>query len=246
MALRRLTGHLSDAGKAGLEGALLAAGLLGAVIEPDGALRAATGELLLSPGDAPPGPPLSVALGPTWPPGCPPRPSLRSWAASASTTPVPRRWCRGRQLAQRPLRGRHVPGRARHIGAAARAAHRRERIGQIDAELAELAREAGLREQRRAELSAVTSLANALVRAAPRTADLYAARRVAAEAMARADRSAAHATQEAERARQLRGMWAADMSTHQATCAHHGLPVEAEALEGTVTAARRAQKRARS
>ena len=133
-----------------------------------------------------------------------------------------------------PLRGRHVPDRARHIGAAARAAHRQERIAQIDAELAELARGAEQRADRRAELDGISRRIDALVRSAPRTADLHAARRVAAEALARASRSAARAEQEAERARQLRGRWASELSTHQATCAHLGLPAEAEALEGTV------------
>ena len=238
------TGQLSDAGKAGLEGALLAAGLLGAVVRPDGALVAADGELLLSPAGPRPGRPLSATLRPD------PAAELPTEAIAAvldsigfddpgatTTVSADGSWRNG------PLRGRHVPGRARHIGAAARAAHRRERIGQIDAELAELAREAGRREQWRAELSTVTSRLNALVRAAPRTADLHAARRVAAEARARADRSAVRAAREAERARQLRGRWAADMSTHQATCAHHGLPAEADALDGTVTAARRAQEK---
>ena len=58
------TGQLSDAGKAGLEGALLAAGLLGAVVQPDGVLVAADGELLLSPASPRPGRPLSAALRP--------------------------------------------------------------------------------------------------------------------------------------------------------------------------------------
>ena len=237
------TGHLTDAGHAGLEGALLAAGLLSAVIQPDGALRAADdGELLLSPGDTRPARPLSVALRPD-PAAQLPAETIAAVLATIgfddpgakTSVSADGSWRNG------PLRGRHVPGRARHIGAAARAAHRRERIDQIDAELAELAGQARRREQRRVELRAIASRLDALVRAAPSTADLHAARRVAAEALARADRSAVRASQEAERARQLRGRWAADMSTHQATCAHHGLPAEAEALEGTVTAARRAQ-----
>ncbi len=60
-----------------------------------------------------------------------------------------------------------------------------------------------------------------LVRSAPRTADLHAARRVAAEAAARATRSAVRAARETERARQLRARWVTEMSTHQAQCAHH-------------------------
>ena len=247
------TDHLTGAGHAGhagLEGALLAAGLLGAVIQPDGAVIAADGELLLSPASSASlgrprvGRPLSVALRPDPAAGLPAETIAAVLGGIGFDDPVATttvsadgRWRNG------PLRGRHVTDRARHIGAAARAAHRQERIDQIDAELAELAREAAHREQRRAELNAISGRLDVLVRAAPRTADLHAARRVAAETLARAGRSAARAAQEADRARQLRGTWAAELSTHQATCSHHGLPAGAEALEGTATAARRAQEK---
>jgi uncharacterized protein (TIGR02680 family) len=236
------TGHLTDADNAGLEGALLAAGLLSAVIQPDGALRAGDGELLLSPASTRAARPLSIALRPDPAAGLPAETvaavlaivGLDDPGAITSVSPDGS-WRNG------PLRGRHVIGRARHIGAAARAAHRRERIGQIDAELTKLGQQVRQREERRAELSAIMSRIDTLVRAAPRTADLHAARRVAAEALARANRSAARAEQEADRASQLRSTWAAELSTHQATCAHLGLPAETEALEGTVAAARRAQ-----
>ena len=206
---------------------------------------AADGELLLSPG-RPAGPqparPLSIALRPD-PAAALPAETIAAVLAAiglddpgaTTTVSTDGSWRNG------PLRGRHVTDRARHIGAAARAAHRQERIAQIDADLAGIAREAARREERRSELDARTSRLDALVRAAPRTADLHAARRVAAEALARAGRSAARAAQEAGRARRLRGTWAADMSTHQATCAHLGLPAEADALDAVATAARRAQ-----
>ena len=61
------TDELAGDGRAGLEGALMASGLLGAVIQPDGTLRAADGELLLSPASVAsprPGRALSVALRP--------------------------------------------------------------------------------------------------------------------------------------------------------------------------------------
>jgi uncharacterized protein (TIGR02680 family) len=235
------TGQLTGAGQAGLEGALLSAGLLGAVVSPDGALRAADGELLVSPSAPRPGRPLSVALRPDPAAGLPADTIAAVLAtigfddpdAQASVSPDGS-WRNG------PLRGRHVPGRARHIGAAARAAHRQERIAQLGVELARLDTEAGQREGRRAELAAVSGRLDALVRAAPRSADLHAARRVGAEARARAGRSADRAAREADRARQLRSRWAAELSTHQASCAHHGLPAGADALDDTVTAARRA------
>ena len=224
----------------------MASGLLGAVIQPDGTLRAADGELLLSPASVAsprPGRALSVALRPDAAARLPAE-TIAAVLDSigfddrtfGTTVSADGSWRNG------PLRGRHITDRARHIGAAARAAHRQERIAQIDAELAELARDAAEREARRAELGARAGRIDALVRGAPRTAELFAARKVASDARTRAEASAARATAEAERARQLRSRWSADMSTHQATCAHHGLPTGAEALEGTAAAAQRAKQ----
>jgi uncharacterized protein (TIGR02680 family) len=241
------TGHLDAAGQAGLEGALLAAGLLTAVIQPDGALVAADGELLVSPaGVASPRPAraLSAALRPD-PAARLPAETIGAVLAgigfddrtAATTVAADGRWRNG------PLRGRHLTDRARHIGAAARAAHRQERIAQIDAELAQLRAEAGLRAEQRAELDRRLGRIDVLVRSAPRTAGLHAARQVTAEAVARASRSAVRAAKETERARQLRTRWVTEMSTHQAQCAHHGLPAETGALNDTVTAARRAQEK---
>jgi uncharacterized protein (TIGR02680 family) len=238
------SGHMTSADQAGLEAALLASGLLNAVIQPDGSVAAADGELLLSPGASRPSRPLSVALRPD-PAAELPMEAIAAVLASvgfddpaaATTVSADGSWRNG------PLRGRHDTDRARHIGAAARAAHRKERIGQIDADLGELAQAATRREQRRAELAARTDLLDALVRAAPRTADLHAARRSAADALARADRSAARAKEEAARAQQLRRSWVAELSTHEATCTHLGLPTGTEALENTVVAARRAQEK---
>ncbi len=56
--------ELSEADRGGLEGALLAAGLLSAVVQPDGSVVAADGEVLLSPSRTPAGRPLSLALRP--------------------------------------------------------------------------------------------------------------------------------------------------------------------------------------
>jgi uncharacterized protein (TIGR02680 family) len=241
------TGHLDEAGRAGLEGAMLAAGLLTAVIQPDGGLVAADGELLVSPASVAsprPAQALSAALRPDPAAGLPAETIGAVLAGiglddrtAATTVAADGRWRNG------PLRGRHVTDRARHIGAAARAAHRQERIAQIDAELAQLGAEAGQRAGQRAELDRRLGRIDVLVRSAPRTADLHAARRVAAEAAARASRSAVRAAKETDRARQLRARWVAELSTHQAQCAHHGLPAETGALSETVTAARRAQEK---
>jgi uncharacterized protein (TIGR02680 family) len=234
--------HLDAGQRAGLEGALLAAGLLSAVIQPDGTMLAADGELLISPGTALPERSLTRALRAD-PAASLPVATITSVLAAvgyddlvaATTVSADGRWRNG------PLRGRHVAAAARHIGAAARAAHRRDRIARIDAELAELAEQAALRERQRAALDDTVTALDALVRAAPRSADLFAARRVAAESAARASRSAARAARETERVRQKRNTWAGELATHQATCAHQGLPSGADALDGAAAAAGRAR-----
>jgi hypothetical protein len=229
--------HLDDRQQAGLEGALLAAGLLSAVIQPDGGLVAADGELLISPGTALPVRSLAEALRAD-PTAALPAATITAVLGAigfgnvgsdnlgaATSVSADGHWRNG------PLRGRHVTAKARHIGAAARAVHRRERIAQIDAELTELAEQGIARERQRAGLDDTETALDALVRAAPRTMDLFAARRVATESVVRADRSAARAARETARARQARTTWAGELATHQATCAHQGLPSSTEALE---------------
>ncbi len=235
-------GHLNDRERAGLEGALLAAGLLGAVIQPDGTMLAADGELLISPGTARPERSLAGALRAD-PAASLPAETITSVLAAigyddpaaVTTVSADGRWQNG------PLRGRHVAAKARHIGAAARTAHRRERIAHIDAQLTELAGQAALRERQRTGLDDTVAELDALVRAAPRITELFAARRLAAESSSRAGRSAARAAREAELARQKRVTWAGELTNHQATCAHHGLPSGRDALEGAAAAAGRAR-----
>jgi uncharacterized protein (TIGR02680 family) len=235
-------GHLDDGQRAGLEGAMLAAGLLGAVIQPDGSVLAADGELLISPDAARPQRSLIGALRPDPAAGLPAATITSVLAAvgfedpgAATAVSTDGRWRNG------PLRGRHVAAKARHIGAAARAAHRRERIAELDAELAELDRRAEQRQRRRAELDGTDRALDSLVQARPRTAELFAARRVAAESAGRAESSAARAARESEAARKQRATWAGEVSAHQATCAHHGLPSGKDALAGVTAAATRAR-----
>jgi uncharacterized protein (TIGR02680 family) len=234
--------QLDDGQRAGLEGALLAAGLLSAVITPNGSVLAADGELLISPGATLAGQSLASVL------QADPAASLPAATitavlgavgfddpAAAASVSADGRWRNG------PLRGRHVAARARHIGAAARTAHRQERISEIDEELARLAEQALLRDRQRGALDETEAALDRLVGAAPRTTDLFAARRVAAESTARAGRSAARAAREAGRARQARTTWASELATHQATCAHQGLPAGPELLEAVAEAAGRAR-----
>ena len=235
-------GQLNDGQRAGLEGALLAAGLLSAVIQPDGTILATDGELLITPGTARPERSLTRALRAD-PAASLPAAAITSVLAAVgygdpvavTSVSADGHWRNG------PLRGRHIAAKARHIGAAARAAHRRERIAQIDAELAGLAGQAGLRDRQRAGLDGTVAELDTLVRAAPRVAELFAARRVAAESVTRARRSAARAARETGLARQKRITWASELATHQATCAHQGLPSGSDALGEVAAAAGRAR-----
>lgn len=235
---------VSDGARAGLEGALLAAGLLTAVITADGAVRAADGELLVSAGGVRAARPLSTVLRPD-PAAALPTATIAAVLdsigvddpAAGTSVSTDASWRNG------PLRGRHLVDHARHIGAAARAAHRQERIAAIDADLAVLAGRADQREQRRTELAETDRRLGKLVRAAPRSSPLYAARRLAAEAIGRAERSTAEAARAATQAREARASWVAEVEAHRGVCAHHELPVEAEALQHAVDAARHAAER---
>jgi uncharacterized protein (TIGR02680 family) len=230
--------------QAGLEGALLAAGLLTAVLTADGTVRAADGELLLSAGSVRPARPLSTVLRPD-PAAALPAATIAAVLDSigvddpvaATSVSTDGSWRNG------PLRGRHLVDRARYIGAAARAAHRQERIAAIDADLAVLAERAGHRAQRRTELTATDRRLADLVRAAPRSSALYAARRLATEAVRRAERSTAEAARAAAQAREARASWVAEVDAHRSVCVHHDLPVEGEALQLAVDAARHAVER---
>src|SRR5205823_5627699 len=105
----------------------------------------------------------------------------------------------------------------------------------------ELAERAALRDEQRTGLDRTMAELDALVRAAPRIAELFAARRVAAESAIRASHSAARAARETELARQKRATWAGELTTHQATCAHQGLPSGPDSLEAVAAAAGRAR-----
>lgn len=235
------TDDMPDADRAGLEGALLAAGLLTATVEPDGTVRAADGQILLTAQRSTPGRPLSTALRPD-PAAALPAETINAVLDSigyddpdsGTAVAADGSWRNG------PLRGRHVTDRARHIGAAARAAHRRERIAAIDAELSAIGADEVRRQHRRSELDETVRSIDGLVAAAPRTADLHAARREAATAIARAARSAGRSAAEAERARAQRAAWAAEVRTHRDTCIHQGLPHEANPLTAAVGNTRRA------
>ncbi len=234
--------ELSEHERAGVEAALLASGLLTARVEPDGALRAENGTTLLTPGTAARRP-LAQVLRPDpagrLDPGVVDE-VLRCIGLdddSSTSVALDGSWRHG------PLRGRHDVPAARHIGAAARARARQERLTQISAEFADLDARVAQRAVRTTEIVQLQQRLEALVSAAPRSADLFAARRVARRAAERALASAAAARAAAQRATTARAGWARDVKTHEDLCAPHGLPTSAESLANAVGTARTAADR---
>ncbi|MCW2527975.1 MAG: hypothetical protein JWM76_2835 [Pseudonocardiales bacterium] len=246
--------ELPSADRAGIEGALLAAGLLTATIEPDGSVRAEDGSVLLIGGGAPAQRPLTLALKPD-PSGQVAVDTVRAvlsaialegriitdGSVGSATTAVSSdgSWRNG------PLRGRHVTSSARHIGAAAREQARRVRLAEIEDLLQALdARQEQRATERRGLLERNRRL-DQHVAGAPRSAELHAARRVAQEAADRAERSRATAVQAVVRARDGRTVWARELEAHRSLCAHHGVPVDADGLAGVITAAVAATQKCR-
>jgi uncharacterized protein (TIGR02680 family) len=128
---------LDDAARAAIEAACEAAGLLTATVRADGAVVAASGELLLGPGP-PVEPNLASVLAPVPADGTDPaavsaalaRVGLGAASAAALWVAEDGRFGAG------PLRGRHGKPAAELIGAGARATARRRRIATLEAELA--------------------------------------------------------------------------------------------------------------
>ncbi|GAA4286069.1 TIGR02680 family protein [Georgenia daeguensis] len=238
---------LSDTDKAGLEAALLSAGLLGAGLSADGTLVAEDGQTLLTPAAPPAQHPLRAALVPDPAAGVPAaavsavlarvglgRDSHTTWVD------VDGSWGNG------PLRGRHRTDAARHIGAAARAAARAARLAQIDDELAALDLREADRAAARDRLAAARAALTAHVRTAPTGAALADARTLAVAAARQAARSRAEAARLTERARELRAAWKAQEATHRQLCDRHGLPHDADGLRGVRDTARAAQEACRA
>jgi uncharacterized protein (TIGR02680 family) len=225
------TDDIPDADRAGLEGALQAAGLLSAAVHPDGTLTARDGQVLISAtGDAA-GTPLAGALVPD------PAASLPSALIAAVLTrvgfgrqphpvwvAVDGSWTNG------PLSGRHQPTVARHIGARARAAARQARLAQIDVELTAL-EEAGERLRALAVdvLAQLASLDRHL-QDAPRTGDLRRARAKAAAAASQAVKAAEEARRLRNQAANQRSAWHREQQRHEEACAAFGLPTAAAQL----------------
>ncbi|GLX97653.1 TIGR02680 family protein [Herbidospora sp. NBRC 101105] len=218
--------------RAGLEGALLASGLLTATVTADGSVTAADGDLLvradgplaarsadrvLVPVESAP-PAVAAILG---------RIALGDPGHPVSVG-VDGTWRNG------PLHGRHHPPMARYVGAAARAAARAARLAEIAADLARIA--AG-RERRRTLTKELTDRQrdlNSHVRTAPTSHTLTTAHALAKAATTRAAHVEKEATRRREAAQELRAEWSAQLKRHRAVCADFGLPSTADELSTVI------------
>ncbi|KPM54301.1 hypothetical protein ACG83_20250 [Frankia sp. R43] len=224
--------------QAGIEAAMLASGLLTATIDARGQLTATSGQLLVSP--IGPRAAVSVAAKLVPDPAGPidpgvisallgriglADPSAAMWVAPDGS------WANG------PLRGRHAVPAARHIGAAAREAHRVQRLREIGTELEELAAAAQARAEQRARVEERKKAIRGHLRSAPRSKPL-------SDARVRAASEERQATQAATKAARLRAeadrraiALAESEKAHRAACAEFGLPVDADSLADLARAA---------
>lgn len=236
----------SPAEQAGLEAALLASGLLSAVITTDGTVVADNGQLLVT--AAAPAAPSPVTAHLVADPAAPLDAATitavleRINAGPGHTTwvGVDGQWGNG------PLRGAHTGPAARHIGATARATARADRLAAIAVQLAELDTKAEARTQRRAEITTTRALVTGHVRTAPTSTELRKVRTIAAVAGARVAKTAAQARDARQAAARLRTKWATADATHRSICDAQALPYDTGALsavQSTTSDAARATAR---
>lgn len=243
---------LGDGQRAGLEAALAAAGLLDALVAPDGRLLTADGQLVDGavdgPGDtvvAAGGPHLEARpeshLGRWLRPAPDPSSPVAAEAVAAALAvvgagPGPSAcwvatdgsWANG------PLRGRWRQDAARHIGAATRAAARARRLAALDEALAEVAAELEALDGRLAVLAERRAALEVAAGAFPAISAVRDARRDLAAATAALGRAADAVTAAAEQVAQVRAeaadaLAALDTAVAAAGCAP-------EAVDATLTA----------
>ncbi|MET8426862.1 TIGR02680 family protein [Nocardia sp. NPDC004860] len=238
--------ELGAAERAGLEAALLAAGLLTATIRTDGSLQAADGEILVRPVGGPVRSPLSAALQPDAADIADGLiESLLSrigWNDPQALTNVDSDGC----WRNGPLAGRHRQASARHIGATARAAARTARLAEIAARIDELDDAERNRDLLRTELRDRGAAIDAHLRTAPRSRTLLTARNTARLAADRASRTENEARAARQTAALARTAWSGEFENHRTLCSGMGLPVEADELlriENACTAAQSACRR---
>jgi len=222
---------LGDDARGGLEGALLAAGILTAGVTRDGSLVPLDGQRLLTDVAQPaetsiidllsvdPDSPVSADLvtailqrigrGPA---------GNRTWVAEDGS------WGNG------PLHGKDRAATAEHIGASARAAWRARRIEEIDQELAGLDRARRIRDEQYESLRVRDEALSAHIRSAPQSRDLATARSLAAAARDRAEEDRSTALAKERRANELFAAWSKASVDHRLACDHNDLPHTVEGL----------------
>ncbi|UGT60872.1 TIGR02680 family protein [Nocardia asteroides] len=231
----------AESERAGIEGALLAAGLLTAYCGTEGALHAEDGEVLLRAGQPAATAPLSLVLRPD-----PAAPEVTTaveqilaavgWQDPDAVTAIAGdgSWRNG------ILSGRHRPPAARHIGATARAAARRAELLEIERELNEIATAMAELDGEERELRDRRDELDDLIRTAPRSQKLVAARQHARTQTGHATRLRAEAVTARVEATAQRAAWRTAEREHRALCAGFGLPAEIDDLlrsrEGCETA----------
>ncbi|MGW3683811.1 TIGR02680 family protein [Streptomyces prasinus] len=227
--------------RAGIEGALIASGLLHGVLTRDGDVVAREGQLLLSAGR----PAALHSLRAVLAPACSDTADaarINSVLDQIALKPGHPTWvsCDG-AWGNGPLTGRHRPSAARYIGAAARAAARAARLTEIDLLLEELQQAAQARSEEQDALDAwLQELDNHLVQA-PRSVELATLRLQAATARKDAVARLKQASVLAEEAEGLQRAWTARHLGHREVCAALGMPEDAEGLRATQTCAEQAQ-----
>ncbi|WP_405180623.1 TIGR02680 family protein [Nocardia sp. NBC_01377] len=217
--------------RAGIEGALLASGLLTASLTEDGDIRGQDGEILLRPALSTVSSPLSQVLrhDPTVPEAAAAVVRVLAavgWEDDQATTSIAGdgRWRNG------TLCGLHRPDTARHIGATARAAARREELARIDRRLTEIAVSIDELRARETELRERRDRLDAHVGTAPRTRPLVAAREAARTRSEQAAKMLDAARDAREEAGRQRSLWSAQERDHRALCDGMALPADAESL----------------
>jgi uncharacterized protein (TIGR02680 family) len=246
---------LDPALHAGLEGALLASGLLSATVHPDASLRAADGELILTPTGPSQDQPLLGVLIPDTASGMPHDIVEQVLARIGYGLPDHADQAGGDRTGLRvdghgswaagPLQGRHTPAKARHIGAAARAAARAARLEEIEVELQAVADRVAARAEHRSRSRDAISRLTTVTGQAPRALPVITARVRVRDADTRADRAAALATSEELAAERERTDWVRASQEHRSVCTEFGLPHEVNALDTAKEATRQAKESCR-
>ncbi|KOX18459.1 hypothetical protein ADK67_36835 [Saccharothrix sp. NRRL B-16348] len=239
--LVEFSAELADHERAGVEAALMSAGMLSASVSGDSSVRADNGEILLTAEAAVAPRSLRDVLLPD-PAGLLPEQAVTSVLSRIGFGPGHHVWVDvDGSWAAGPLRGKHRVDHPRFIGAVARARARAERLEAIAAELDELTRRTGERDDERKRLSQVTQDLDRHVRTAPRTNDLLRTRSVARSAAAEAGRSQAAAAAAHQAARLKQEQLAADRRGHEESCARLGLPAGRAQLDEVKAGANQAK-----